>query len=231
MGGAAEEGSQVPEAIGRAWTDTVGRLQAKTSQYRWRAVKGPMSATIATLLEEGWDPVGPLLWQDTEGARWELNLQVPNLGLQIRHQVAHHAEQRQWKIAAKHFLGQGMEQGVDLRSFHQEVRQLRKGLAPMRQPCPPVPTPAALVAMAHRIIQGAVWPHTRRLAAGYQPPQIGDHLPTANVCRACGQVGQGHHFHEAWECPVVLDSIHPQLRADDDLLQAARQHYVRTPCL
>ena len=193
-------------------------------------VKGPMAAMIATLLEEGWEPEGPLTWTDPDGNPWQMHLDIPNLGLQVRKQIAHHAAQRQWKLAGRHFLAQGIEQGVDLRSFKQELRALRKGLAPTLPPALPPPSPAVLLSMAHRVVQGAIWPNTRRTASGYQPPPLGDRQVEANVCRVCGQLGQGHQYHESWECAAILAAVHPQLRADDDLIAAARLYYTQAPC-
>ena len=132
MGELVEGGSQVPIAIARAWSSVAQKLQRKQPQHRWRTVSGPMAATIATLLEEGWTPVGPLRWQDPDGTQWILDMEVPNIGLQIRHQVEQHAERRQWQVAAQHYLAQGAEQGIDFRSFQQELRNLGKGLRPHR---------------------------------------------------------------------------------------------------
>ena len=189
-----------------------------------------MAAVIATLLEEEWNPATPVDWEDPEGTRWQLNLSIPNLPLQLRHQVALHAARRQWKASGQHYLASGIEQGIDLRSFRQELRTLGKGLAPTVSPTMPTPSPGALIGMAHRILQGAIWPNTRKVAAGYQPPGNGSNHLEANKCRFCGALGQGHHFHETWECEEVHAVMHPQLRASDDLLQAARQHYARHPC-
>ena len=69
-----------------------------------------------------------------------------------------------------------------------------------------------------------------RTASGYQPPPMGDRQVEANVCRVCGQLGQGHQYHESWECAAILAAVHPQLRADDDLITAARLYYTQAPC-
>lgn len=55
----------------KVWSATKHNLQKlETSAKRWRAVTGPTSALIATLLDLGWNPVGPNFWRDRSGETW-----------------------------------------------------------------------------------------------------------------------------------------------------------------
>ena len=42
----------------------------QTPQQRWRKVKGPMQATIATLIHFEWRPIEPTRWEDHTGHQW-----------------------------------------------------------------------------------------------------------------------------------------------------------------
>ena len=43
-----------------------------SSAKPWQIVKGPIGAMIATLDLNGWNPVSPFKWIDTDGATWRL---------------------------------------------------------------------------------------------------------------------------------------------------------------
>ena len=49
----------------RAWTKTLA--EAKEGQ-RWSKVRGPMGSRISTLLDWGWDPIRPNVWEDPHGS-------------------------------------------------------------------------------------------------------------------------------------------------------------------
>eukprot|EP00959_Pyramimonas_sp_CCMP1952_P134044 2803990-Pyramimonas_sp.AAC.1 len=63
---------QYPELhprIQKAW-DTVAPRIRQAGQRKWRLAKGPLSATIATLLDIGWDPVSATQWDTDGGHSW-----------------------------------------------------------------------------------------------------------------------------------------------------------------
>eukprot|EP00959_Pyramimonas_sp_CCMP1952_P468656 9493598-Pyramimonas_sp.AAC.1 len=47
--------------IAKAWQQSLRRLRL-AGENRWRRVRGPTSATVATLLDAGWDPVDHDFW-------------------------------------------------------------------------------------------------------------------------------------------------------------------------
>eukprot|EP00972_Heterocapsa_arctica_P006627 969641-Heterocapsa_arctica.AAC.1 len=48
------------------------RQQLGDDGYHWNRVKGPMAATIATLIDIGWQPLSACYWGDSQGNRWAL---------------------------------------------------------------------------------------------------------------------------------------------------------------
>ncbi|CAK0847722.1 unnamed protein product [Prorocentrum cordatum] len=55
--------------IARAWQPSLRRLRL-AGESRWRRVRGPISATVATLLDAGWDPVDHDFWVTDEDVGW-----------------------------------------------------------------------------------------------------------------------------------------------------------------
>ena len=89
LGGVADPAIKLPVAIGMQWLqiaraqmqDTPGlasmwRLAVKAAKHKqgrkWQAVRGPMAATIATLLDAGWEPEEWNQWADAHGQVWSL---------------------------------------------------------------------------------------------------------------------------------------------------------------
>ena len=55
------------ELLERTWGLTVQRLEEASS--RWQMVRGPSAATVAYLLDMGWQPRGSDEWLDTHGTK------------------------------------------------------------------------------------------------------------------------------------------------------------------
>ena len=55
------------DLLERTWGLTVQKLEEASS--RWQMVKGPLAATVAYLLDLGWQPRDSDEWLDTRGAR------------------------------------------------------------------------------------------------------------------------------------------------------------------
>ena len=53
----------------RSWDLAKPRIVSATRRQRWHRVKGPLTATIATLCELQWDPQGPAPWTTVDGDR------------------------------------------------------------------------------------------------------------------------------------------------------------------
>eukprot|EP00959_Pyramimonas_sp_CCMP1952_P469423 9494906-Pyramimonas_sp.AAC.1 len=64
--------------ITRSWHRIRGRLDILASK-RWRRVRGPIGAVVATLLDVGWKPVSPVEWHRPVGDQCEV-WQFPDRG-------------------------------------------------------------------------------------------------------------------------------------------------------
>ena len=60
-------------SLSRAWGRAVAAFRKLDGKSLWKLVKGPMTATIATLLDIGWDPCNPTLWKDERGDEWDIS--------------------------------------------------------------------------------------------------------------------------------------------------------------
>ena len=58
---------QLVHTLGRAWELAVARL--KRAKTRWLAVRSHLEAVVASLLDLGWEPLGPFHWRDTSSIR------------------------------------------------------------------------------------------------------------------------------------------------------------------
>eukprot|EP00972_Heterocapsa_arctica_P058305 8602646-Heterocapsa_arctica.AAC.1 len=91
-----------------------------------------MTAAIATVLDIGWDPISPFVWEDPSGDRWEIRgNDLSGLVAEITKTVNHMA----WDRAAQHCQGFGFENGAFLCSASKVVsgfeRSYNPGLASM----------------------------------------------------------------------------------------------------
>eukprot|EP00973_Karenia_brevis_P003429 472424-Karenia_brevis.AAC.1 len=60
------------EAIGKTWAQ-LKMVIFGAGANRWKRLRGPIAATIATLLDIGWQPEAEDLWADGEGCQWRLS--------------------------------------------------------------------------------------------------------------------------------------------------------------
>ena len=163
-------------AIARAWNKEVSRLTAARS--RWQKVNGHMGAVIATLLDMEWAPLGPMRWKDPSGQEWEISPGEPAVKGQMKQVLQQAIVRQQWAKAAQHFAGKGLEAGVDLTVAKRHLRQLRRQGQHKD----------AGLLMA--ILQGAIWPKSRRAEAGWIPD---------GTCTRCNQA-EDTGYHQMWEC-------------------------------
>ena len=68
---------------------------------------------VPSLVDIEWRPLGALLWQDTKGRVWELNPDRPEVFFQLELCPLSQVQGHFWEKAAKHYLGKGLEAGVD----------------------------------------------------------------------------------------------------------------------
>lgn len=95
----------------KCWVAAKRRLGELKKQQRWRQARGPMAAMILTLNRIGWNPLGPAVWKDPEGATWA---NCDNTDLADLYEKIHaDAMKVVWKKAGQHYQATGLEEGVD----------------------------------------------------------------------------------------------------------------------
>ena len=57
--------------LSRLWRQAAQQLERK-GRRRWSAVRGPMVATIAVLMDAGWQAEDWYSWRDSSGQLWQL---------------------------------------------------------------------------------------------------------------------------------------------------------------
>jgi len=97
--------SSLQMAIRKSWTKLVDVLSSRPG--RWHRVTGPVSATVATLLDMDWQPLEVDRWVDDLGQEWNLNLKDPCLIPQVVEQLAISFDRVVWKHfgSQHHFTG------------------------------------------------------------------------------------------------------------------------------
>ena len=97
------------EEVRKAWFI----LAPKLRDNGWRVAAGPAAATIMTLAQIGWRPIGPDLFKDTRGVTWT-NPGTSYRCLAQETAVAEAAKNQLWRHAATHYCGRGLQEGGDL---------------------------------------------------------------------------------------------------------------------
>ena len=54
------------------WLKSRKKITEATSKNRWRMVTGPITATMATLCQIGWTPIGAAKWVDPRQVEWSM---------------------------------------------------------------------------------------------------------------------------------------------------------------
>ena len=113
-----------------AWRRIRDKLKALAPSKRWAEVRAPLSATITCLLEIGWQPWQPNLWLDSEGARTASRREQGDQAA-ILAAITQDAATLQWREAAKHTGGGGLEKGCPdfgpARSLERKLSKADKG--------------------------------------------------------------------------------------------------------
>ena len=83
------------------------------AKNRWMLVRGPMTATIATLIDIGIKPVVPCRWITKDGETVMNFDHEPGVScFRILDHVQGLLEEKQWKAAGDHHNGEGLEEGI-----------------------------------------------------------------------------------------------------------------------
>ena len=66
-------------SLNRAWGRALAAFRKLDGKSPWKLVKGPMAATIATLLDIGRGPCNPTLWKDERGDECDISCTAVSL--------------------------------------------------------------------------------------------------------------------------------------------------------
>jgi len=155
-----------------AWGQLVRRLGPL--KWRWTRVRGPMAAAVATLMDIGWRPTRPDLWTSPEGDTFALDLDDPSIKIVVQREVGQRLQKWIWAHTEGEFLKRGTEQGVDWTVWRRTRKRLRK--RPL------------LEGVASAVVQGALWPESRKHSAG---------LCASSLFARCGKA-EGAMLHHFW---------------------------------
>jgi hypothetical protein len=83
-----------------------------------------MAALMLSLERVGWRSIGPTRWRSRDGTLWEFQEGVFDLE-ELMSTLEQDAEAWLWKNASKHYLGEGLQRGANMRSAWAMVKYLK----------------------------------------------------------------------------------------------------------
>ena len=164
--------------IRQAWkTEQSSVLQRGVN---WSRVKGPLSATVATLKLHGWRPASPDTWFVNEGAKEENAVLSgkPFESEMVIRRFGRDVETSIWKEAASHYMGMGLEKGTP--SLEPAKATRRKLVKDGRY---------KEAAALDKLVCGGAWFHGRGKAG----------QEIHRTCHRCGSPLTA--WHGLWSCP------------------------------
>ncbi len=201
---------QLRQRIRRSWMRNMPRLVRDPD--RWKHARGPMAATICTLVELGWKPASP--------AHWRVDDQLMAVADGAAYAKAHvlaRAQEDLIKNIARRANGHPQGKGIGDNIFFDGLRQARR----------------ALVKEGEFVAASAL----ELIAIGScTDPQVDDQHGARNehyCCRCSGRV-LATKYHDYYECPdnaVVDGPVHLMSDATKELLREARAEAASFPCL
>jgi hypothetical protein len=105
------------------WQRTLHTFAGLEGKSPWKAVKGPLGATIAALLEAGWSPEEPLCWKDELGDTWDMYDEDFGLG-ELKARLAEAFQAVCWRKATSSRHGADLGGGVDFTVIRKVLRQM-----------------------------------------------------------------------------------------------------------
>lgn len=187
----------------RMWWKAKSRI-LDAEGVKWGSIRGPMGATIGTLVELGWKPESPARWIDHRGNRWEYSGRG-SLG-PLYAAIGEAVEIKVWSKAKEHHAGAGLEVGFDMMPVKKmEKIMLKKDENPGR---------------LYAILSGGIWTESRKFAAG---------LVSSPACPHCGAECQDD-FHLFWGCDTVWRSQDREIAKGDFLFGEADRGQVSDAC-
>ena len=196
---------------------------------KWNAVIGPMTATMATLIDLGWDLSTPGLWVDYTGKKWVPDLMAdkqPVLDL-----VRDSAIEIIQTSAATGWCGKGLEHGVDwdaTLALYRHIQELgadnMRDEDPLFQECLDQQAqvwPDTARSWLEALLTGAYWPQARYSAIN---PDASD------LCSRCGKEPETA-FHLLWGCPCNGEISDFRVSDTQVLIPQAHRHASEHTCL
>ena len=141
-------------SISKRWTKAYRTIAAAGN--RWLRVRGPITATIATLLDRGFKPLSPTQWLTPDGQYISNFDHEPGISqYHVLDQIQRMLELKQWEAASSHHNGSGLASGLPClaptsRAYNDLIKKGKLEEA------------AALEA----VVVNKVWTKERMLAAG-----------------------------------------------------------------
>jgi hypothetical protein len=206
----------------RAWLRALPALRPARS--RWARVRGPLGATVATLLDLGWRPIAADIWLTPAGDESCQLLGVPFARPHILQRIRETTLLRSWGAAATHHLGQGLEEGPP--SLHVALREAQ---AARRRGDFLRSRAIDLVAI------GATWTQ-ERLIRGHslpslvRPPPLAGERGISPLCPRCGERSETS-FHRYWACPANALIPDPAVSSSQHLSERAAVEWDKHACL
>ena len=184
------------------WPRQIHRLQHSA---RWSRVKGPMQATIATLIDLGWVPNHPDRWMEPPPSDILWTITGPGDLEAFKKAIGRSAMASLWNSADAHHCGKGLGGrgstgcGPDLKSFKRRLKKYQDDGKDDHYM-------ALLVAGS-----GACWPRDRK----YSTNIIG-----TQECSRCGCPCEDM-MHFLWGCPANCEILDDAVQDSQSLAQVA----------
>jgi hypothetical protein len=179
-------------------------------QVVWARVKGPITATIATLTSQGWHVPFADLFTDPEGQLWSLSHPDGGPGRELQEQIQRIVEKQIWVEAAKSWQGRGLEHGPDELASLRWHKQL-KNKGRYKEMC-----------ALETIMSGGGWSDAR-VQQFLSPAQV-------PVCGKCGAAATDD-LHAYWTCPGLAALSQPEVASTQRLIATAVAESEALPCL
>ena len=205
--------------------------QLFSSRAKWSKVFGPMTSTMATLYDAGWDLSSRAKWVDPDGRGW-----IPDFNackepfLQL---IGDFAERLVWERASESWCGKGLHSGVDwiaTLSLYNHIAVVN-GRSDSSDELVASDEPGLFDQLNNWPENAATWLELF-LTGGYWPQerlsQIHGHV--ASVCPRCSLAPESP-FHLMWDCPANAEIRDSRVKGTQELISQAKQGFEDYPCL
>ena len=214
----------------RHWSDLSKPLLSEEGQVVWNKAYGPVTATMATLLQYKWRLPSISRWIDPTGQEWIADLSMePALMAPFLKSVKDSVYSTIWTNAAEFEHGRGLDQGVDWCGTLSLRNQLQKTNGD--QPTDGIPDelllsdeltwPERPLVWLELFLSGGFWSNERFARSDPQ---------RSTRCERCGAPVEDM-MHVLWECEANKEIPSPHILHSQPLLSQARAGVDTFPCL